>query len=169
MMSLRRSIQNHPHALERLWQVAEWALHRLSPFVARVGYERAARVILPFEDLGKKAIFDERGDRKLLYLPLNRPRVSIRPLEPAIRPRRGAPVEILILAGYLCPFETAAQMAVLDVAREFGERVVLRQEALSPETLRRYGVAYGVFINGRSKLNGAPTEEAIRQAIAEEL
>jgi hypothetical protein len=76
---------------------------------------------------------------------------------------------VLILSGYLCPFETAAQMAVLEVTREFGERVVIRQEALSPETLQRYGVAYGVFINGRPKLSGASSEEAIRQAILEEL
>jgi hypothetical protein len=77
-------------------------------------------------------------------------------------------VEILILAGYLCPFETAGQMLLLDVAREFGERVVIRQEALTPETLQRYGVSYGVFINGRPKLSGATSEEAIRQAILEE-
>ena len=114
-------------------------------------------------------IIHDGGSRKLLYLPLSQPQVSVRPLTPTIRPRRGAPVEVLVLAGYLCPFETAAQMAVLDVAREFGARVNLREEALSPETLRRYGVAYGIFINGRPKLSGATTEEAIRQAIAEEL
>ena len=114
------------------------------------------------------AVVHEAGDRKLLYLPLNQPLVSVRPLEPRVRPRRGLPVEILILAGYLCPFETAAQMLLLDVVREFGERVLVRQEALTPETLQRYGVAYGVFINGHPKLSGATTEEAIRQAILEE-
>jgi hypothetical protein len=57
-MNLRRAIQNHPHFLERLWQIAEWMLHRLNPFFARVGYDRAAKVILPFEDVGKKLVFD---------------------------------------------------------------------------------------------------------------
>ena len=57
-MSIRRAIQNHPQALERLWQAAERALHRLNPFFARVGYDRAAKVILPFEDVGKKLVFD---------------------------------------------------------------------------------------------------------------
>jgi len=113
-------------------------------------------------------VIHEQADRRLLYLPLSQPQVSVRPLEPQIRPRRGAPVEILILAGYLCPFETAGQLLLLDVAAEFGERVLIRQEALTPETLQRYGVAYGVFINGRPKLSGAATEEAIRQAIREE-
>jgi len=57
-VGLRRAIQNRPHALERLWQLAEWTLHRLNPLFARVGYERSARVILPFEDVGKKLMFN---------------------------------------------------------------------------------------------------------------
>ena len=57
-MSIRRWIQDKPHALERLWQFAEWALHRLDPLFIRVGYDRTAKLILPFEDMGKKLIFD---------------------------------------------------------------------------------------------------------------
>jgi GNAT superfamily N-acetyltransferase len=111
----------------------------------------------------------EADHRKLLYLPLDQPQIGVRPLEPRIRRRRGVPVEVLILSGYLCPFETSTQVLVMDVAREFGERVVVRQEPLTPETLERYGVADGVFINGQPKLTGGITEEAIRQAIVEEL
>lgn len=57
-MGLRRWIQNRPHALERLWQVAEWTLLRLNPFISRVGYDRAARIILPVEDVSKKLLFN---------------------------------------------------------------------------------------------------------------
>jgi hypothetical protein len=57
-MGLRRAIQNRPHALERLWQFADWALYKLNPLFARVGYQRSARVILPFEDVGKKLVFN---------------------------------------------------------------------------------------------------------------
>jgi ribosomal protein S18 acetylase RimI-like enzyme len=114
-------------------------------------------------------IVHESEGRKLLYLPLNQPRVELRPLEPKIQSRQGMPVEILILSGYLCPFEAATQMLLAEVAQEFGDRVVLRQEQLSRETLERYGVAEGIFINGRRKFNGATTEQAIRQAIIEEL
>jgi hypothetical protein len=78
-------------------------------------------------------------------------------------------VEILILNGYLCPFETSSQVLLLEVAQEFGDRVVVRQEPLTAETLRRYGVVDGIFINGRQKLTGGATEQAIRQAILEEL
>lgn len=111
----------------------------------------------------------EAGHRKLLYLPLDQPQVQIQPLEKRIQPRRGAPVEILILTGYLCPFETSTQVLLLQVAREFGDRVIVREEPLTPETLQRYGVADGIFINGRQKLTGGATEEAIRAAIMEEL
>ena len=55
---MRRWIQNRSHALERIWQVAEWTLWRLNPVFSRLGHDRAARVILPFEDLGKKLLFD---------------------------------------------------------------------------------------------------------------
>jgi GNAT superfamily N-acetyltransferase len=114
-------------------------------------------------------IVHEEGERKLLYRPLNQPQITVCPLESRIQPRSGVPVEILVLSGYLCPFEMSAQVLVLEVAREFGERVVVRQEPLTPETLERYGVADGIFINGRRKLTGATTEEAIRAAILEEL
>jgi GNAT superfamily N-acetyltransferase len=113
-------------------------------------------------------VIHEDDQRKLLYLPLSQPQIEVQPLESRIQPRRGLPVEILILSGYLCPFETSTQVLLLDVASEFGERVVVRQEPLSPETLQRYGVADGIFINGQRKLTGGVSEEAIRQAILEE-
>ena len=113
-------------------------------------------------------ILHEAGRRKLLYLPLHQPQVQVQPFEFRVQPRQGAPVEILILTGYLCPFEVSTQMLLLDVAQEFGDQVVVRQEPLSPESLERYGVAEGIFINGRPKLAGGVTEAAIRQAIIEE-
>jgi hypothetical protein len=114
-------------------------------------------------------VIHESGHRKLLYFPLGKPSVQVRPLQPSITPKSGLPVEILILSGYLCPLDVSTQISLLEVAHEFGNQVVLRQELLTPETLRRYGAANGVFINGRQKLAGAATEEAIRQAIVEEM
>ena len=109
------------------------------------------------------------GQRKLLYFPLRQPSASVRSLTPTLVPHRSVPVEILVLSGYWCPVDVSTQILLLDVARELGDRVVVRQECLTPETLRRYGVANGIFINGRQKLVGAASEEAIRQAIAEEM
>jgi GNAT superfamily N-acetyltransferase len=114
-------------------------------------------------------VVHESGQRKLLYFGLSQPSAKIRPLAPTIVPHRSVPVEILVLSGYLCPVDVSTQILLLDVARELGDRVVVRQECLTPETLRRYGVANGIFINGRQKLVGAASEDAIRQAIAEEM
>lgn len=114
-------------------------------------------------------IIHDAGHRKLLYRPLSQSKIRARPLDVRIQPRSGEPVEILILSGYLCPFETSAQLMIKEIAREFGNRVIVREESLSPETLQRYGVADGIFINGQQKLSGGISEEMIRQAILEEL
>jgi hypothetical protein len=59
-MSLRRWIQNRPHFLERLYQATNWIFRRLDPLIARVGYRRTERILLPVEDVAKKMIFDCR-------------------------------------------------------------------------------------------------------------
>ena len=109
------------------------------------------------------------GRRKLLYLPLTQPQVSVRPLESRIRPRQGVPIEVLIINGYMCPYEVSTEVLMREVAQEFGDQIKLREVTLTPETLQEYGVAKGVFINGQQKLVGGETEEQIRQAILEEL
>jgi hypothetical protein len=114
-------------------------------------------------------VIHQAGHRKLLYLPLTQATVSVRPLQPRILPRRRTPVEILILRGYMCPFEISTLVLLQEVSREFGDRVMVHQVGLTPETLAEYGVARGIFINGRLKLGGAETEESIRQSILEEL
>jgi hypothetical protein len=57
-LSIRRVIQDRPHALERFWQFGEWVLHKSNPLFERLGYQRATELVLPAEDLGKKLAFD---------------------------------------------------------------------------------------------------------------
>lgn len=111
----------------------------------------------------------ESGSRILLYLPIDQSEVEFHPLQPRIQSRRGVPVEIFVIGGYMCPYEASTLVLLQEVAGEFGDRVVLRQVPLTPETLREYGVTQGIFINGQAKLAGAETETAIRQAILEEI
>jgi hypothetical protein len=111
----------------------------------------------------------ESGRQKLLYRPITQSQIKVEPLHPKIKPRSGVPVEILVLNGYLCPFEVATLILLPGVAREFGDQVVLRQESLTPESLRDYGAARGIFVNGQSLLAGAESEEAIRRIIIEEI
>jgi hypothetical protein len=68
----------------------------------------------------------------------------------------------------MCPYEVSSEMLLREVAQEFGDQVTLREVPLTSETLREYGVAKGIFINGRQKLTGGETEEQVRQAILEE-
>ena len=111
----------------------------------------------------------ESSHKKLLYLALSQPSIQFQPLTSTIVPHRRIPVEILVLSGYLCPVDVSTQVQLLEIVREFGNQVVLRQERLTPATLKQFGAASGIFINGRQKLIGAHTEQAIRQAIVEEM
>jgi predicted GNAT family acetyltransferase len=125
----------------------------------------------------KEDIFTTRGfhpihtaeNKSLLYLPLTRSEVQASPLAPAMRPRRGAPVEVVILYGFACPFDYATRLSLRQVAGEFGQRAALREVHLTPETIKEFGASGGIFINGKQKLSGGEPEIAIRRAIAEEL
>ena len=114
-------------------------------------------------------IIHERGREKLLYRPISQDAIAVKPLKPRIRPRTGGPVEILVLSGFLCPYEVATMVLLPGVAREFEDQVVLQQVALTPQTLHDYGAARGIFVNGKQSLVGAESEEAIRRVILEEL
>jgi GNAT superfamily N-acetyltransferase len=113
-------------------------------------------------------IIQRDGNRILLYHPLSQKKAKVQRLPSSIPSRRGKPVEILILNGYMCPYEVSTQLLLRSIVREFGDQVILRDVWLTPETLHQYGVAKGVFINGQQKLSGGETEGAIRQAIVEE-
>jgi hypothetical protein len=115
------------------------------------------------------SLASESLQRALLYYPLTQPSVEATPLEPRVRPHRQVPVEILILAGYLCPFEVSTLVTLREVALEFGDQVVVREVPLTPDTLVEYGTSGGIFINGQPRLTGGETEESIRRAIMEEL
>jgi GNAT superfamily N-acetyltransferase len=109
------------------------------------------------------------GHRRLLYLPLASAKIEVAPLQPRIHPQPRTPVQILVLSGYMCPFEAASLSALKEVVQEFGERVSLQQVRLTPDSLQKYGAASGIFVNGERKLAGGEPEEAIRQAILEAL
>lgn len=111
----------------------------------------------------------ESGRKKLLYLPINSTTVHVQPLQMQISRSEGLPVEVVVLSGYACPYEISTHLILRQVIKEFGDQVVLREVLLSPESLQLYGVSRGIFINGRQKLFGGETEQAVRQAIMEEM
>jgi predicted GNAT family acetyltransferase len=109
------------------------------------------------------------GPAGVLYYPLREERIEVRALELRIVPRHADPVEITVFTGGFCPYDVSTSLVAVQVAREFGKRVVVQEIPASTESLRRYGTASGIFINGRRTLQGAAPEEAIRRAIYEAL
>lgn len=122
------------------------------------------------------AHFDQRGYHtlvkagrtRLMYLPLHQETISVQPLEQRIAPAHRVPVEVTVFTGGFCPYEVSTGILALQVAREFGKRVILKQVPVTVQNLRAYGTASGVFVNGQ-RLPAAAPEEAIRQAISEAL
>ena len=109
------------------------------------------------------------GSMRLMYHPLRQESVDVQPLELRIAPKRRHPIEVIVFTGGFCPYEASTSLLTLQVAREFGDRVILKEIAVTIENLCAYGVVGGVFINGRRTLPGGASEEAIRQAIHDAL
>jgi predicted GNAT family acetyltransferase len=109
------------------------------------------------------------GARRLMYFPLAQQSVTARPLKTRIVAQDRQPVEVLAFSGGFCPCETATSLAALGVAREFGERVILKEVPITVENVRAYGTASGVYVNGRPIPDDGVPEEAIRQAIRQAL
>ena len=59
-MGLGRWLRDHPALLERAYRATHTLFERLHPFIRRLGYRRAARLLLPPEELSKKIVFDCR-------------------------------------------------------------------------------------------------------------
>jgi len=111
----------------------------------------------------------QAGSMRLMYYPLRQESVDVQPLELRIAPRFRHPTEVMVFTGGLCPYEISTSLSALHVAREFGDRVVVKEVTATVENLHTYGVISGVFINGRRILPGGVPEEAIRLAIHDEL
>jgi predicted GNAT family acetyltransferase len=111
----------------------------------------------------------QAGPMRLMYYPLRQESVDVQPLELRITPKRRHPIEVIVFTGGFCPYEASTSLLTLQVAREFGDQVILKEVATTIENLRAYGVVGGVFINGRRTLPGGASEEAIRQAIHDAL
>lgn len=59
-MSLGSWLRDRPHFLERVYRAVEKGAWWLDPLIRRLGYQRVERVLKPFEDAGKKVVFDCR-------------------------------------------------------------------------------------------------------------
>ena len=106
---------------------------------------------------------------KLMYLPLSQAEVEVEPLAENIPVEGRAPVEVLVIGSLFCPVAATTVLYLRKVAVEFGDGVSMVEVPPGPEALARYGVADGIFINGKPAFFGPATEEQVRTKIREEL
>jgi predicted N-acetyltransferase YhbS len=121
-----------------------------------------------FAKRGFQTIREADGGR-LMYLPLAQEKVSVEPLSPRI-PREGvAPVEVVVIGSHFCPVGASAVLAIRRAAERLGPQVAVTEVPAGTETLAHYGVADGIFVNGRAMFFGPVTEEQVYAALKEEL
>lgn len=106
---------------------------------------------------------------KLLYYPLSQDSVVVKPIAARVAKEGKAEVEILVIGSRFCPVGASAVLAIRKVAQEFGERVSIKEVPASRETIAQYGVADGIFVNGKAKFFGPVSESQVRKVIEEEL
>jgi len=104
-----------------------------------------------------------------MYLPLSQAEVEVEPLAENIPVEGRAPVEALMIGSLFCPVAAATVLYLRKVAAEFGDRVSMVELPAGPEALARYGVADGIFVNGKPAFFGPVTEDQVRATIMKEL
>lgn len=113
-------------------------------------------------------VIREEGGGKLMYLPLSQAELEVGSLAENIPVEGRTPVEVLVIGSLFCS-AAATVLYLRKVAAEFGDRVSMVELPAGPEALARYGVADGIFINGKPAFFGPATEEQVRTKIREEL
>ena len=141
------------------------------------GYKGALVLGTDIEDSMHASHFLARGFRTLrkapggtlLYLPVTQKRVRVEVLQPRIPPPEGSPVEILVIGSRLCPVAASVVLSVRKAARKLTGKVTVTELPDGKEALARYGVADGVFVNGRPAFLGPATFDQVREAIEREI
>jgi len=139
------------------------------------GYKGVLVGATDYEDYMHRSHFAKRGFQMiegsggLMYLPLTQASVRMEPLRTKVEREGRAPVEVLVIGSLFCPVGAAAVLYLRKVTAEFGDCVALKEVPAGAETLSRYGVADGIFINGKPQFFGPVTEAQVRAVIAEEL
>jgi len=119
-----------------------------------------------FAKQGFKTI-KELGPFKLMYHPLNKESIEVKPLELNYKPSRDK-VEVTLFKNFFCPVSAYMHTLVKKVARSFGDKVKIVEIDGTLENIRRYGTTDPLF-NGKIKIMGPGSEEDVRKAIQEEI
>jgi len=119
-----------------------------------------------FEKQGFKTV-KECGPFKLMYYPLTRESVQVKPLELNYKPQRDK-TEVTLFKNFFCPVSAYMYKLVKKVAKNFGDKVKIVEIEGTLENVRKYGTTDPLF-NGKIKIMGPGSEEDVRKAIQEEI
>jgi len=119
-----------------------------------------------FEKQGFKTIKD-LGQFKLMYYPLTKESVQVKPVELNYKPSKDK-VEVTLFKNFFCPVSAYMYELVKKVAHSFGDKVKIVEIEATLENVHRYGTTDPLF-NGKIKIMGPGSEEDVRKAIQEEI
>jgi len=119
-----------------------------------------------FEKQGFKTI-KEMGPFRLMYYPLTKESIQVKPLELNYKPSKDR-VEVTLFKNFFCPVGVYMYDLVKRVALGFGDRVKIVEMEATLENVRKYGTTDPLF-NGKIKIMGPGSEEDVRKAIQEEI
>ena len=108
------------------------------------------------------------GDGRLLYYPISQESVWVEPLKPLVTREGTAPVDILVIGSHFCPVAASAVLSLRKVAAELDGLVQLREVDADRSIIEHYGVADGIYINGKPAFFGPVNEATVRETIRKE-
>jgi len=112
-------------------------------------------------------IMKDHAPYKLMYFPLTQETVDAKLIELNYTPSKDR-VEVTLFNNFFCPAGASMYHLVKKVAESFGDQVKVVERKGTLDTVRKYGTT-DPLINGKLKLFGPASEEAIRKAIQEEI
>jgi len=112
-------------------------------------------------------VIKEHGLFKLMYFPLTKENITVKPLDLNYVSSRDK-VEVTLFNNFFCPVGAYMYHLIKKVAQSFGDKVKLVEIKATLETVRRIGTAEPL-INGKIKIFGPASEEDVKKAIQEEI
>ncbi len=119
-----------------------------------------------FQKQGFK-IVKEHPPLKLMYFPLNKKDVKVKIVDINYNPSKEK-VEVALFNAFFCPVSAYMYHLVKKVAKSFGDKVKIVEIEATLDTVRKYGTT-DPLINGKLKMFGPASEEAVKKAIEEEI
>ncbi len=116
---------------------------------------------------GFKVIKEHPPFYKVMYFPLTKESINVKPLELNYKPSRDK-VEVTLFNNFFCPVGAYMYHLIKKVAQNFGDKVKILEKKTTLDTVRRYGTTEPL-INGKIKLPGPASEEDVKKAIQEEI